>query len=234
MPTRLARAAALALALPLLAGCAGLATLGAVTEPVELYEVSPKSTFDPDLPQITAQLVVQEPTAASSVNTDRIAIKPNFFQVEYFPQARWIDRAPVMVQTRLLESFENTERVTSVGRQAIGLSSDYTLISDLREFQAQIEGENDGVIGSDNVADGARLATVLVQLNMKIVKQPRGLIVASQSFSDESETASDDMRDVVAAFDRALGNTMKAAVEWSVRTIAAFEEEREKRGYSAL
>ncbi len=228
MPTRLARAALLALSLPLLAGCAGLATLGAVTAPVELYEVSPKSTYDPDLPQVTAQLVVEEPTAASSVNTDRIAIKPNFYQVEYFPQARWIDRAPLMVQTRLLESFENTERVTSVGRQAIGLSSDYTLVSDLREFQAQIDGDGNGVVEGDGVVDDANLATVQVQLNIKIVKQPRGQIVASRSFSNESETESDELRDVVAAFDRALGQTMKDAVQWTVRTIAEFEEQREE------
>lgn len=206
----LARVALLVLALGALGGCAGLATIGAVTEPVELYEVSPKSTYDASLPEVTAQLVVEEPTAASSVNTDRIAVKPNFYQVEYFPRGRWVDRAPLMVQTRLVESFENTGKVASVGRQAIGLSSDFTLISELREFQAVVRDE------------GGPLE-VHIQLNMKIVKEPQGLIIASQSFSHDAVAASDDMLEVVSAFDEALGKAMRDAVEWTVRRIAEFD-----------
>lgn len=213
-PLRLVCAALALLAAPLLAGCAGLATLGAATEPIQLYDLTPKSTYDPDLPRVTSQLVVEEPTAASSVNTDRVAVKPNAYQVEYFPTARWVDRAPLMVQTRLVESFENTGKVGSVGRQAIGLSSDFTVVSELREFQAFVAEEEDGPL------------SVLVQLNMKIVQQPQGLIVASQSFGQEAEAESDEILDVVAAFDRALGETMQDAVEWTVRRIAEITDSR--------
>ena len=213
-PLRLVRAALALLAAPVLAGCAGLATLGAATQPIQLYDLTPKSTYDAELPKITSQLVVEEPTAASSVNTDRVAVKPNAYQVEYFPEARWVDRAPLMVQTRLVESFENTGRVGSVGRQAIGLSSDFTVVSELREFQAFVGEGEDGPLG------------VLVQLNVKIVRQPQGLILASQSFGREVESDSDEILDVVAAFDEALGQTMKDAVEWTVRRIAEITDSR--------
>lgn len=216
-PLRLARAALVLLAVPLLAGCAALSTLGAATAPVDLYDLTPKSTFDEALPEVTAQLVVEEPTAASSVNTDRIAIKPNAYKVEYFPDARWVDRAPLMVQTRLVESFENTGRVTSVGRQAIGLSSDYTLVSELREFQGHVGAGENGPLG------------VLVQLNIKIVQEPQGLIVASRSFGHEVEVGSDEIIDIVTAFDRALGQTMRDAVDWTVRRIAEIENRRQVR-----
>lgn len=208
---RLLRAAALAAAALWLAGCTGLATLGAVTEPIDLYDLTPKSTYPAELPEVTAQLVVDEPTAASSVNTDRIAVKPNPFQVQYFPRARWVDRAPLMVQTRLVESFENTGKVASVGRQAIGLTSDFTLVSELREFQALAGAAADGSI------------RVQVQLNVKIVQEPQGLIVASRSFGDEVPADSDAILDVVAAFDRALGRTMREAVIWTVRRIGEIE-----------
>lgn len=210
MPPGVARSALAALVLATLGGCTGLAQLGAVTQPIELYEVSPKSTYHADLPEVTAQLVVEEPTAASSVNTDRIAVKPNAFQVQYFPGARWVDRAPLMVQTRLVESFENTDKVTSVGREAIGLTSDFTLVSELREFQAEETG-----------ADEGRLH-VRVQLNIKIVKEPQGLIIASQSFSREARVASSEMISIVAAFDEALGEAMRDAVEWTVSRIAEY------------
>jgi len=191
----------------LLSGCAGLATLQSVATPADLYDLTPKSTFSDELPEIDWQLVVEEPTAASSVNTDRIAIKPNAFVVQYFPNVRWVDRAPQLVQTMLVESFENTGKVRSVGRRAIGLSSDFTLVSDLREFQAELGSEPNAPI------------VVSVQLNLKIVQEPDGLIIASENFGREITTASDDMLDVVAAFDEALGKSMRASVEWAVREI---------------
>ncbi len=191
----------------LLSGCAGLATLQSVTVPADLYDLTPKSTFEEDLPVISAQVVVEESTAASSVNTDRIAIKPNAFVVQYFPNARWVDRAPQLVQTMLVESFENTGKVRSVGRRAIGLSSDFTLVSELREFQAEVGEEENAPI------------VVRVQLNLKIVQEPDGLIVASENFGREIPSASDEMLDVIAAFDEALGKSMRASVEWAVREI---------------
>ena len=201
----------LALAAALVSGCTGLATLKTVTEPTDLYDLTPKSTYPDDLPSITAQVVVEEPTAASSVNTDRIAVKPNPFQVQYFPNARWVDRAPLLVQTLLLESLENTGKVGAVGRQAIGLSSDYTLVTDLREFQALRGTTEESPL------------TVIVQLNIKIVREPRGLIVASQSFASDVVAPSTQMADVVQAFDVALGRTMGQAVDWAIRQINLFE-----------
>jgi cholesterol transport system auxiliary component len=209
--SRLLCAALLGFSVAGVSGCTDLATLMNVAEPGDFYDLTPKSTYGPDLPEIAAQLVIDEPTAASYVNTDRIAVKPNPYQVQYFPEARWIDRAPLLVQTLLVESFENTGKVAAVGRQSIGLSSDFTLVTDLREFQATVgDGDNAPI-------------TVIVHLNMKIVQEPLGLIVASRSFQRQVPAASSDMISVVTAFDTALGKTMGEAVEWTVRRIAEIE-----------
>lgn len=195
----------------ILAGCTSLATLREATAPQDLYQLTPKSTFDADLPSVDAQIVIEIPTAASGLNTDRIAVKPNPFQVQYFGKARWVDRAPLLVQTLMVESFENSDRVGSVGRQAIGLSSDYTLLTDLREFQVEaVDG------------DTAKLM-INTQLNMKIVKEPRGVIIASRSFGERLPAASPQMLDVVRAFDQALGRSLRDAVTWAILTIDADE-----------
>ena len=193
-----------------LSGCTGLDTLTRVTTPTDLYDLTPKSTYDPALPEIQAQLVIEEPTAAGAVNTDRIAVRPTPYKGQYFPGVRWVDRAPPLVQTMLLESFENTGKVAAVGRQAIGLNADFTLVTDLREFQAEL-------------SDGAgQPLTVVVHLNMKIVREPQGQIVASRSFKQKVPATSDDMEVIVAAFDKALGKAMGEAVDWTVRELAAF------------
>lgn len=199
-----------------LSGC-GLARLNEVTTPVELYDLTPKSTYNPDLPKLHVQLVIEEPTAVAAVNTDRIAVRPTPYKVQYFPGVRWVDRAPLLVQTLLLQSFENTDKITSVGRQAIGLTSDYSLITDLREFQAEVKGGKEGPL------------SVLVHLNLKIVREPEGVIIASKSFEHRQPTTSDKIDVVVAAFDKALGKVMRHAVDWVIRTLA--EDSKRKRAF---
>ncbi len=207
---RRAMTAAPLLALLTLASCTGIQTLQRASAPVDLYQLSPKSTFSPNLPDVSWQIVVDEPTAASAVNTDQIAVKPNPYQVQYFPGSRWVDRAPVLVQTLMVESFENTGRASSVGREAIGLTPDFTLVTDLREFQAEVP-EN-----------GEAALVVNVRLNVKIVDEPEGVIFASESFDRKVQIGSTEMVDVVHAFDTALGGTMREAVEWSLIEIDAF------------
>lgn len=211
---RLMRVTAIMLAAAAMAGCTGLASLRNATEPTDLYVLTPKTSHDPDLPEIAAQLVVEEPTAASGVNTDRIAVKPNPYQVQYFPRARWVDRAPLLVQTMLVESFESTGKVASVGRQAIGLRADFTLLTELREFQAVAGPTADSPISA------------VIQLNMKIVQEPEGLIVASRNFARTVPAGSADMLAIVAAFDQALGESMRGAIDWTVRRIAGFAADR--------
>ncbi|TYO91233.1 ABC-type transport auxiliary lipoprotein family protein [Oceanicella actignis] len=201
--------AAAAAALLALSGCGGLAGLSAVTETAALYDLSPKTSFDADLPRVRRQVVVEEPTAWSYVDTDRVAVKVGPYRVEYFPAVRWVDRAPKMVQRLLVESLENSGALAAVGRQAVGLNSDYTLIADLREFEAVSVGGADEPVG------------VLVRLNVKVVAEPRGLIIASESFAARTRAASNGFDDVAEAFDQALGKVLRRAVEWSVRAIAA-------------
>lgn len=214
MPLRILAVLALGLSL---SGCAAVSQFMALgerveeaTEPNALYVLTPKSTFDPNLPEVRRQLVIEEPIAASHIDTDRIAIKPGPYLVEYFPQSRWANRAPLLVQRLLVESFENTKKVSSVSAQRIGLASDFLLFTDLREFQAATTpAEGDPVL-------------VNVQLNLKVVEERAGLIIASANFSAELAAAGEDPASVVAAFDEALGAVLKDSVEWAVRTIAGW------------
>lgn len=200
--------AMLALALGL-GACSGFSLLGE-SEPAKIYDLSPKSTFDEDLPATPSQLVIQEPVAAAAIDTDRIAVRTSAFEVGYFSAVRWSDRATRMVQARLVESFENSGKITAVGRQAIGLRSDYDLRTELREFQAEYASE-----------DGA--PETRVTLNAKLVVQPASVIVASQTFERVEPAASRKFDDVVAAFDEALGGVLKRVVTWA---LTEMEEDR--------
>jgi cholesterol transport system auxiliary component len=182
--------------------------------PPDLYTLSPKSTFAADLPKVDWQLVVEEPSAAKGIDTDRIAIAPTPLEVKYFPSARWADRGPRMVQALMIQSFENTKKILSVGRQSMGLRSDYVLKTELREFQA--EKNADGTV------------SVRVRLNVKLVRPSLGAIVTSQSFESLKPAASENVADIVAAFDEAVGAVLKRAVGW---TLVEGEKAKPKTGW---
>jgi len=201
------RAAVLAPAVLLVAGCAQLVPGGG--PPPDLYNLTPKSTFAEDLPTVASQLVIEEPVAAGGLDSSRIALRPTPLELKYFAEARWTERAPKMVQTLLVESFENTGRIVSVGRQAIGLRADYSLKTELREFQAEL-------VGGDATA-------VRVRVNAKLVRQPRQIILASESFERVVPVEQGGILAVVRAFDEALGKVAKRLVEWTLHAVAAQE-----------
>ncbi len=186
-----------------LSGCEGLVpALGG--PPANLYTLTPKNTFTKELQRVRWQLVVDEPLASGGLNIDRIALRHSPTELKYFARARWTERAPRMVQTLMVESFENSGAIVAVGRKAIGLRSDYNLITELREFQAEYF-ESDGV------------PTVRVRLNAKLVKQPRRAIVASRTFESTIKSEGKAMRHVIRAFDQALGKVLRHTVEWTIK-----------------
>lgn len=199
-----------------LSGCAGLGQIQRVSTPNELYALTPKSTFSANLPRLEQQLVVEEPSATAAVSTDQIAVQPTPLRVQYLPQARWVDRAPLIVQALLIESFENSGRVPAVGSSGIGLRADYYVVTDIREFQAMLP---------ENAGPETPLQ-VFVRLNFKLIEAGEDRIIASQSFSRITPSATDDAAVVAAAFDKALGGVMREAVEWSIRRIYQHSIER--------
>ncbi len=172
--------------------------------PPLLYRLTPKSTFDDDLPTVDWQLLVEAPVVQAGLNTTRIALQRSPTQFEYYARANWTDRAPAMVQTLVLESFENSNRIVAVGRESLGLRADFVLKIELREFQAEY--------------DGAGVPSIRVQLNAKLVQMPRRAIVASRRLESIEAASADRLEPIVAAFDEALGKALRGLVEWTLRT----------------
>ena len=179
-----------------------------------MYILSPKSTFSDKLPTISSQLVIAQPTTGRALNTDRIAMNPTPDQFKYYEGARWTSMAPLMIQTLLVESFENTGSIEAVGRQAISLRPDFLLVSELREFQAQ-ESTNSG-----------EPPLILVRMSVKLISQPRAKIVDSDIFSAEFKAKGRDMTAIVHAFDDALGRVLKKTVTWCMLAMHKVESEK--------
>lgn len=192
---------ALSLALPL-AGCKSL-ILGD-EEPPQVYDLSPKSTFDKDIPKVEWQLAIDIPEAPASLDTKRIALKFSNTSIDYYAGSVWSDAAPKLMQSRLVESFDNTGKIVSVARESASLRSDFLLLTDLREFTAVYKTKGAAPV-------------IQVRMNAKIIKMPQRDIIAGKTFFAKVNAESDDMNAIIEAFDTALGKVLKRVVTWTLK-----------------
>lgn len=191
--------------------CAAAFATGCGTLPFDkpapdLFVLTPKSTFKSDLPNVNWQLTVELPLADAGINTSRIAARKSLVSIDYFQGTNWIDTAPRMVQTLLVESFENSNQIIGVGRQSAVLRADYTLLLDLREFQAEYK-------------NGDAIPSAHVRLNAKLVRLPQRVIVATRNADYSTKAKSGALIDVVHAFDESLGKVLKDIVEWALSAV---------------
>ena len=190
-----------ALAAALLLGACEL--IKAAEEPTDLYTITPKSTFDQDMPAVFWQLAVEVPGASANLSTSRIAISQSPTSSDYYSKTAWTDRAPLMVQTRIVDSFENSHKIVAVARESIGLRANYVLQSDLRNFEAMY------FYGPQPIAH--------VRIVAKLVRMPDRQIIAVGSFERCVRARADKVPKVVEAFDQALGSVMKRLVAWTLK-----------------
>lgn len=199
-----------------LTACANL--LPGQGPPPRLFVLSPKNTFPAGLPTVDWQLIVEIPSAAASLNTTRISLQRSSREYEYYAGSNWTDPAPTLVQTLIVESFENSRRIVAVGRESLGLRADYILKSELREFQAYYL----------DPAPGAP-PEIFVRIVAKLVRMPERSIVGSNSFDARIVATADSLEGVVDAFDGALGKVLKQLVAWTLSGGEEIERQMPRR-----
>jgi len=198
-----------------LGGCTSIIP-GADRKPPQLYELRPTGSFAAKLPRIRAQLLVETPTASASLRSSRIAIKMQPTKLGYLADSEWTDLATNLVQTLLVESFDNSGRIAGVARQGSGLRTDFLLKSDLREFHAEMY-------------KGAP-ARIRIRIHVRLVRWNDRDIVASRTFEAAEPLAIGTNEAIVTGFDAALGGVLKQVVEWSLRQMQRRGGSRPARG----
>ncbi len=208
------RSALLGMGALALAGCDTIIP-GAREQP-RLYRLTPKSTFPEGQPPVDWQLLVERPYAAASLNTLRIGLMTEPTRFDYYALANWTDQAPLMVQTLIVESFENSRRITAVGRDSVGLKPDFVLKVEMREFQVE-------------AYSGAGLHSPHVGFSVKLVSMPDRLIVASTTIDRRGEGVGEVMNDIIVSWDDALGSAMKELVTWTLNAGEAAWRANDRR-----
>jgi len=193
-----------------LSGCATLASITDATTPLDAYSLRAPAEPPAIRGSLGQDLVIETPTSGGALDTDRVLIRPGPFEVAYLPKTRWTDTAPVMLQALMIRSFADTNALRYVGRRPLGGTGDFTLVSDLTDFQAEIgPGEEPG---------GER-ATARVRLTVHLMRESDGQLLGSRTVQTTAPATSTDTGDVVAALDMATTAALREVTIWSLRRL---------------
>src|SRR5918994_1307902 len=81
------------------------------------------------------QVLVAEPAALQSLSTQQILVKDASGAISFLGGGQWVDNLPRLIQTRLINTFENSSQLRGVARPSSGAVADVQLVSELRSFE---------------------------------------------------------------------------------------------------
>jgi cholesterol transport system auxiliary component len=186
-----------------LAACGSLDKLVGPPDAPQMYALRPASPSTVPGAKVGWALSIAKPDAADNLDTARIALSRGDTQFDYFANAVWPDHLTDLVQTALLAGFEASGRIDSVSREEDTLHADYTLLSDLRNFEARYAGP-----------DGA--PTVAVTIVAHMAEAHTRKIVSSLNASFNEPASVNSVEAAVQAFDTALGKAVAQITQWAL------------------
>ncbi|MEM8937300.1 MAG: ABC-type transport auxiliary lipoprotein family protein [Pseudomonadota bacterium] len=144
-------------------------------------------------------LIIDDPQTTRVYDTSKMAVATAPGKVEYFARGEWADRAPRLFRTALLQSFEDSNRMLSVGSRDVLPIADRALLTNIRTMEL-------------NVHAGRPEAVVSVYARLT---NGRATIFAAQSFTARAEARSQDPDNVAAAFNAAFNEVIGKITAWT-------------------
>jgi cholesterol transport system auxiliary component len=167
--------------------------------PDNIYDLAAPESIGPTS-GTPRQILVPEPSALKSLDTERIAARPSDIEYAYLPKAVWTDRLPKLLQTRLMETLQNTGRVRAVGVPGQGLLIDYQIVMDIRAFEI-----------SDSEA--------VVSLGVKLMNDRSGRVSATRIVDARAPVSGSTNSDYVAALNAAMNQAFSEIATWVLARI---------------
>jgi cholesterol transport system auxiliary component len=185
----------------LLAGCS---VLGGSKTPTTIYAPRPAVTIDPSWPNVDWQLAISHPEAARMIDSLRIAVRPTPGELEVYKGASWARTPSEQLQDTVLQALEDSGRIPAVARQGSGIAADFTLLSEVRRFEADYAG--------------AAVPSATIEVNVKLLQATDQDVVASHTFLQAVPASGTGTAAVAQAFDTALGAIAHDIVGWTLTT----------------
>ena len=142
-------------------------------------------------------VAVSEPVGIQPFEADRIIVREGAGSLSFLGGGQWADRLPRLIQTRIIQSLENSGRLRSVSRPGDKVAADYQLISEIRAFDVQ-----------------AATGEAVVDLSLKLVADGTGKVAAARIFTVRVPVSKIDAGSGARALDQALVTVLADVVRW--------------------
>lgn len=176
-----------------LAGCAAIIPQA----PNAIYDLSAPEGFTAPSGR-SAQILIPVPSTIKALDTTRIAARPAPGEYAYLPNAVWSDQLPRLLQTRLMQTFQNSGKVRAAALPGQGVLIDYQIVLDVRAFELAGNG-------------------AMAEFAVKLMNDRNGRVVASRVIREFVEVPSLDTGAIVAALDQVMDEAYLEIVRWSLQ-----------------
>ncbi len=149
------------------------------------------------------QLAIPDVTALLAYDSEKILSQNEAGQLEGLGNAKWSDTAPKLMQTKIIQSFENNGSLGEVNRPIEGVTPDFQLLMDVRRFQ---------IVSVPEAAAEAEITAKLAGGD--------GHIVAARVFSAKEPISSKEEAEAARALNAAFGTIAVNLVRWTRDTVA--------------
>jgi cholesterol transport system auxiliary component len=154
----------------------------------------------------STQLQVEVPSAEAALDTTRIALSRSATTLDYFADAAWTDRLPLVLQAGLLASFQNAHRVVALAGAASAAHGDAILAIELRHFEAQYGGSGP--------------PQWRIELHADLISATDRKVIATRLFTGSVAVPQNNMAAIVDGADQAWHGVATQIVDWVAETLA--------------
>lgn len=195
------RGGALLAAFSVLYSCAPLVEIGGSDgPPARIFDIAPDTrTATPATLPVPAVILVEEPTASSLLERDRVAVRMAGGEIQYLPGLRFADHPARLIRRVIKDDLDGVDGLTALGRGALDVPSDYRLKIIVRDFQINV------------ASTGREESAVSVQA---LLVDQAGALMASQTFSRTTALASAAPAAAIASLSEGLSAATQDLRAW--------------------
>jgi phospholipid/cholesterol/gamma-HCH transport system substrate-binding protein len=169
-----------------------------------VYELKAPQKLPPIAKIPAGQLLIPEPDVLGALFNDDIVVRTAEGTRDPKFQAKWPDTLSRVLQSRIIQSFENANYLKTIGRTPEGLKVDYQLFVDVRGFQV--------ITTPEPVAD--------IELSIKIVSEA-GKILGARVIHVTVPADMTSEATIAASLNDAFSKAAAELVVWACGAMAA-------------
>lgn len=153
---------------------------------------------------IPVSLRILMPQAAPGLETQKIVLRKENNQIDYFAGIEWTGTLGALIQHELVESFDGTKQLASVSNDLVPITQNYSLLIEIQDFQ----------IGYDKSTPVGH-----VRLTAKLIDVAQNKILTTTTYAEDETARANTAQAVVLALDTAFQRASAKIVTDTLQTL---------------